>query len=236
MELQQHDFSIVHRPGKHNANADALSRIPPKEERECYFADISGPSTFMFSSASPHIIIETETEDSDDEWEEEETAEELIQSVPTPHELDWASEPYAEYPAHTYTNGEIVRIYKESLKEKHVVAGQPLTKGGSRCTFECDTENHHTHNYCTCCKRNLQYKEVLHSCEWGLGLGQRHPEMIPTRLTDEPWWDNDESFAAPNLVNEPWWDLDVTTENCDSNANQVRARFNGTSFEVERPY
>ena len=31
MELQQHNFSIIHRPGKNNANADALSRIPEKE-------------------------------------------------------------------------------------------------------------------------------------------------------------------------------------------------------------
>jgi len=27
MELQQYDFEIVHRPGKENKNADAMSRL-----------------------------------------------------------------------------------------------------------------------------------------------------------------------------------------------------------------
>ena len=35
MELQQYDFQIKHRPGKANANADALSRIHD-ESTECY--------------------------------------------------------------------------------------------------------------------------------------------------------------------------------------------------------
>jgi hypothetical protein len=34
MELQQYDFSIIHRPGKANANADALSRISEMQEKE----------------------------------------------------------------------------------------------------------------------------------------------------------------------------------------------------------
>src|ERR1041385_7447527 len=37
MFLQQFDIEIVHRPGKANANADALSRIP---EVSCYFGGI----------------------------------------------------------------------------------------------------------------------------------------------------------------------------------------------------
>ena len=41
MELQQYDFNIKHRPGKANANADALSRMNERETtNECYFADI----------------------------------------------------------------------------------------------------------------------------------------------------------------------------------------------------
>src|SRR5688572_14770648 len=35
MELQQYEFTIKHRPGKANANADALSRIP--NETEVFF-------------------------------------------------------------------------------------------------------------------------------------------------------------------------------------------------------
>src|SRR3954451_13901344 len=37
MYLQQFDFEIIHRPGKENTNADALSRT---SERMCYFAGV----------------------------------------------------------------------------------------------------------------------------------------------------------------------------------------------------
>jgi hypothetical protein len=38
MDLQQYDFEIQHRPGKSNANADALSRLPPEdgEIHDCF--------------------------------------------------------------------------------------------------------------------------------------------------------------------------------------------------------
>ena len=39
MELQQYDFTIKHRPGKQNANADALSRIP-EIEVNCFVAKV----------------------------------------------------------------------------------------------------------------------------------------------------------------------------------------------------
>ncbi|GET58865.1 hypothetical protein GLOIN_2v1882338 [Rhizophagus irregularis DAOM 181602=DAOM 197198] len=34
-------------------------------------------------------------------------------------------------------------MYLENIKIKQVIAGQPINHGGSRCTMECDTENHH---------------------------------------------------------------------------------------------
>jgi hypothetical protein len=34
MELQQYTFEIKHRPGKRNANADALSRRPVQESED----------------------------------------------------------------------------------------------------------------------------------------------------------------------------------------------------------
>ncbi|GFO36097.1 retrovirus-related pol polyprotein from transposon [Plakobranchus ocellatus] len=37
-ELSQYDMEIIHRPGKHHGNADALSRIPPVEECPSYNA------------------------------------------------------------------------------------------------------------------------------------------------------------------------------------------------------
>src|SRR5215211_6931620 len=42
MELQQYDFIIKHRPGKQNANADALSRIEP--EVTCFLVGIDYPT------------------------------------------------------------------------------------------------------------------------------------------------------------------------------------------------
>src|SRR5256885_10860053 len=38
MELQQYNFTIKHRPGKVNSNADALSRIP-EEEIYCFMLE-----------------------------------------------------------------------------------------------------------------------------------------------------------------------------------------------------
>ncbi|GBC49993.2 retroviral-like aspartic protease 1 [Rhizophagus irregularis DAOM 181602=DAOM 197198] len=37
----------------------------------------------------------------------------------------------------------IENMYLENIKIKQVIAGQPINHGGSRCTMECDTENHH---------------------------------------------------------------------------------------------
>jgi hypothetical protein len=54
MELQQHDFKIVHRPGKQNQNADALFRIPTIETT-CYMAKIS---QWTFFSEPSEIIID----------------------------------------------------------------------------------------------------------------------------------------------------------------------------------
>ncbi|PKY61736.1 hypothetical protein RhiirA4_487121 [Rhizophagus irregularis] len=45
MQLQQYDFTIRHRAGKANANADALSRINPTEEpinsAECFLVIVN---------------------------------------------------------------------------------------------------------------------------------------------------------------------------------------------------
>ncbi|CAG8636928.1 15312_t:CDS:1, partial [Funneliformis mosseae] len=42
---------------------------------------------------------------------------------------------------------EMEDIYLENIKIKSVIANQPITKGGSQCTFACDVENHHIHTY-----------------------------------------------------------------------------------------
>src|SRR3954454_7699590 len=50
MEPQQYDFTIKHRPGKQNANADALSRIEESEEEvSCYMIDRCEPVEYALS-------------------------------------------------------------------------------------------------------------------------------------------------------------------------------------------
>ena len=41
MKLQQHHFTIEHRAGKHNANADALSRMYDEETAECFIINLT---------------------------------------------------------------------------------------------------------------------------------------------------------------------------------------------------
>src|SRR3982074_2595606 len=69
-----------------------------------------------------------------------------------------------------YCQGKLEDIYKKNIKEKWVIANQPIIHGGFRCTFSCNTENHHLHTYCKTCQRNLLSKTVIHNCNVGLLL------------------------------------------------------------------
>src|SRR5688572_4484988 len=62
--------------------------------------------------------------------------------------------------AYTFSKTEIDELYKVSIKLKHVIAGQLITSGGSKCTDSCDTETHHCHRYRKLCKRHLYYGTV----------------------------------------------------------------------------
>ena len=80
-------------------------------------------------------------------------------------------------PAYIYPIPELIEIYEENIHIKSVVAYQPIQRGGSKCTFECDVENHHIHTYCSSCKKNLPYRTVIHECEIGINEEQIHPDM-----------------------------------------------------------
>ena len=71
-----------------------------------------------------------------------------------------------------YTLQELQDIYAENIKIKQVIASQPIERGGSKCTWDCDTENHHIHTYCKACQRNLPYGTINHHCTIGFEQGQ----------------------------------------------------------------
>ena len=82
MELQQHNFSIEHRAGKHNANADALSRIYDEDENptECFMigtlvepSDIDNEEYQWNNNESErktgwHISSEINSQTNDEKW------------------------------------------------------------------------------------------------------------------------------------------------------------------------
>ena len=86
----------------------------------------------------------------------------------------------------TPTREELEVLYLSAMKIKQVIAGQPITRGGSRCDYTCDTENHHVHTYCTICKRNFLYGTTIHSCTMEFELGQIHPVMNSKYLVNHP--------------------------------------------------
>ena len=67
MHLQQYNFEIQHRPGKSNANADALSRLPNEEvnSMDCFHIE-----DWTFTTTSQHIdppiIIDISDSESED--------------------------------------------------------------------------------------------------------------------------------------------------------------------------
>ncbi|CAB5190519.1 unnamed protein product [Rhizophagus irregularis] len=92
-------------------------------------------------------------------------------------------------------------MYLENIKIKQVIAGQPINHGRSRCTMECDTENHHMHTYCTMCKKNLFYGTTIHDCIIGFTLGKIRPDMNPKFLINNQWWKEPQAVQLENNIN-----------------------------------
>ena len=103
-------------------------------------------------------------------------------------------------PAYTYTFQELNEIYAENISIKQVIANQPIERKGSKCTFECDIENHHIHTYCKNCKRNLQYELNIHNYEIGIEFGKIHPDMRYNFLINTPWWKEPETLQQHNEI------------------------------------
>ena len=91
-------------------------------------------------------------------------------------------------------------IYRTNIKVKQVIANQPITKGGSQCTYACDIGNHHIHTYCKSCKRNLYYGTTIHDCIIGYEHGKVQPDMDPTFLINDPWWEEPLEVIIENNI------------------------------------
>src|SRR6266536_1664007 len=99
------------------------------------------------------------------------------------------------------TKEEVEDLFKQNIKIKQVIAGQPILRGGSRCDdFMCDIENHHIHTYCKMCKRNLPYGTTIHRCLFGFDLGQIHPDMDPKFLVNNLWWKEPQKVIEENNI------------------------------------
>jgi hypothetical protein len=171
------------------------------------------------------LIIETDTESED--WEDRYDGgygPDKSRYIDNSEGPDRSFEEYREKdtPAYYYTMAEITSIYQESIQKKWVIANQPITRGGSRCTLACDTENHHVHYYCTLCKTNLPYGTTIHDCnfedkyqtwdpenKWGWAtqnkkigweIGQVHPDMDPAYLVNDPWWKEPKEARQEKLL------------------------------------
>ena len=135
-----------------------------------------------------HISSETELGNNEKSWFEEE----LMQQ--------FSNTPLITIVGYESPKDEMEEIYHTNIKVKQVIANQPITKGGSQCTFTCDTENHHIHTYCKMCKRNLPYGITIHDCTIGYGPELIQPDMNPSFLIDSPWWNEPLAVQIENNI------------------------------------
>ena len=196
MDLQQFTFEIKHRSGKSNSNADGLSRMYEEENHyaECFFMDMQYEDTEDLYS---------EYSSSQDAWGDEKSwysnADSERWYQPT-HNKEYNNPPDQLYytTAYTYSQEELALLHGSYMREKQVIANQPINSGGSRCDFSCDIENHHIHNYCKACKRNLPFGVKIHNCTVGIGIGKFHFDMNPDFLVNQPWWKEPEEVTVEN--------------------------------------
>ena len=196
MELQQFKFTIKHRPGKANANADALSRMYEESD----LGEIGMVECFMIN-----VELCPDDDDIGSDWTILSKNFDRKQADPFPLKEKTDPNYIPDYYIYKPTQEEIFATYADNIVIKNVVANQPIRKGGSRCDFSCDIENHHTHTYCKLCKKNLPYGTVIHHCVFGFGPGQVHPGMDPKHLVNEIWWQEPEAVQQENF--ELWTEI-----------------------------
>jgi hypothetical protein len=164
-------------------------------------------------TAECFLINLTETDVADDENENNsvKNPEEIEWHISSPESVednDWFEEELSRHYANTVlittvgynsSKDELEEIYLKNIKTKQVIAEQSITRGGSQCTFSCDTENHHVHTYCKACKKNLLYGTIIHDCVIGYGLGKIQSDMRPEYLKNDLWWEEPLLVQHENL-------------------------------------
>jgi hypothetical protein len=252
MELQQYDFNIIHRPGKANSNADALSRMYDEGDEVAFSCFMMEADITIETSTKPWkkmrrtssngsfaiILSEDEEYDADkeminsskkNEWEillercddlleqlhyvldqdepEYTFTENTRETLPEEEGFSNYSEDFSafqeEHIAWTLcgmSRQDLENMYAQNIQIKQVIANQPITRGGSRCDFSCDIENHHVHTYCKMCKKNLFYGITIHDCIIGFSRGKIRPDMNPEYLINTPWWKEPKQVEQENSV------------------------------------
>ena len=159
-----------------NNNAHSSSEISSTTEEDL------GSDTIAIQQGIP-IVVDTwpeVTEDNYASWNETEeltecSYEKTIEELLSLYTVAWE-----------YSYEELEDIFKFSIKEKWVIANQLITREGSRCTFSCDTENHHVHTYCKAYQRNLLPRTLIHNCTIGLLPEQIHLDIQENYLENNP--------------------------------------------------
>ena len=128
MDLQQFKFTIQHRPGKANTNADALLRMyeQDKDIVECYMVNVE-PDGY-YNNYNRHFA--KNDENLGDEHDQH-LKSSIIVDETLERQQDDNREPVYKTIAYTYTYQEVLDLYRDNIRIKQVIAGQPITKGGS---------------------------------------------------------------------------------------------------------
>jgi hypothetical protein len=95
-----------------------------------------------------------------------------------------------------YSRQEIQTINSNLIKERWVIANQPINQGKMQCHGFCDIENHHLHKWCTICQ--IKDDHNTHQCRFGFKndenqLGKVHPDMDPAALVNDVFWSEPEN-------------------------------------------
>ena len=205
MYLQQFKFEIVHRPGKENKNADALSRIP---EVQCFFIGVenqggegSSEENFSENASEINILEQIEPEDDGYEGESEDNAEkgeffeeEMEQIRKEMKEIEQLKEQREERWKNLRQDIEKAKESVSEILERTTIRGRTitiLTNNGS------DDETDHEENEIEDVDEVAQENEQFYS--------ENHAEDIISHYSYNP----EETTENPNGWGQEYYDMEI---------------------------